>query len=102
MNFGGCQGSFLFSSLVFVVTEVSMKLHSSLPEAPWYVAFPCAAAVLAFVLCTVVRATALQSGTQPVRAAVGLLMILPLLLALFLLQSESCPPSGILDRKSVV
>ena len=73
-----------------------MKLHSTLPETPWYFAFPCAAAALAFALCTVAKATTLQSGAQPVRAAVGLLMILPLLLALFLLQSENCPASGIL------
>ena len=73
-----------------------MKLHAPTHEAPWYITLPCAAAALAFVVCTVFRSSALQSGAQSVRIAVGLLMILPLLLALFLLQNEDCSLSGIL------
>ena len=73
-----------------------MKLHTTNREAPWYFTLPCAAAALALVVCTVLRSSALQAGALSVRAAVGLLMLLPLLLALFLLQNENCSLSGIL------
>ncbi len=73
-----------------------MKLHSSLPDAPWYLSLPCAAASLAFICCTAIKSTGLQPGTQPSRMIIGLLMILPLLLAVFLLQKENCPRSNIL------
>ena len=73
-----------------------MKLHASPREAPWYFTFPCAAAALAFVVCIVLRCSALELCPRPVGTAVGLLMLLPLLLALFLLRNENCPLSGVL------
>ena len=73
-----------------------MKLHSTPQEAPWYFAFPCAAATLSFVVCTVLRASTLRITAPTARMAVGLLMVLPLLLALFLLRRENCSVSVIL------
>ena len=72
-----------------------MKLRSSLPAIPWYFGAPAAVAGLAFVICTVLGAQFLQLGTVAVKVTTGLLMVLPLLLALALLQKENCPVTSI-------
>lgn len=72
-----------------------MKLRSSLPAIPWYFGVPAATASLAFVICTVFGAQSLQLGTVAVKVTTGLLIVLPLLLALALLQKENCPATSV-------
>lgn len=68
-----------------------MKLRPSLPDVPWYFGVPAALSGLIFLVCTVLGSTSLQLGTAAAKTACGLLLVLPLLLALFLLQREGCP-----------
>ena len=68
-----------------------MKLRPALPDVPWYLGIPAAAAGLIFIICTVSGSSSLLLGTTVARAVTGLLMILPILLTLVLLQKEDCP-----------
>ncbi len=68
-----------------------MRLRSALPDVPWYFGVPAAAAGLILIICTVIGASSLTLGTGAARTVTGLLMVLPVLLALILLHKEGCP-----------
>lgn len=72
-----------------------MKLRSSPPDISWYFGLPSAIASLFFIVCTIIGASSLQLETTTDKTMVGLLMILPILLALFLLQRENCPATSL-------
>lgn len=96
MNFGICQGSFCFYPVCFSpFGGFAMKLRSSLPDISWYFGLPPAIASLFFIVCTIIGASSLQLETTTDKTMVGLLMILPILLALFLLQRENCPATSL-------
>lgn len=68
-----------------------MRLRSAFPDVPWYFGVPAAAAGLILIICTVIGASSLTLGTGAARTVTGLLMVLPVLLALILLHKEGCP-----------
>lgn len=68
-----------------------MNVRPSLPNTPWYFGVPAATAGLIFTICTVAGARSLSLGTATAKGIIGFFMILPILLALFLLQKEDCP-----------
>lgn len=69
-----------------------MTHRSYLPETPWFFGLPAAISSLICIICTVFCANSLQLGTVAAKTAAGLLLVLPVLLALFLLWREACPP----------
>ena len=73
-----------------------MPQRPSLPDCPWYFSLPCTLAGSVLLGAVLFRAQLLELGTPAVRAAVGLLFLLPFLLCIGLLHHEGCPPKSLL------
>jgi len=73
-----------------------MPQRASLPDSPWYFSVPFALSGAALLFLIIFSAQALSLGTPAAQAAVGLLFLLPAVLAVFLLRLESCPGTTIL------
>lgn len=73
-----------------------MRLRSSPPDCPWYLALPCALAGLTLLIFIALGTQFLELGPVAARAATALLLLLAALLSLALLRREGCPGSTLL------